>query len=273
MPFKRTPSTLVEVPKNNNVVALARPAVQNDFDADDLLIPNLKILQGLSPEVQENARKYISGELYHSMLDECLGKSTPIAYLAHVKTLELWAPRDSDMGLLARSVDGVHWDKPHTAFTVRTKSGATVVWNTKATVQESGLDEFGSSDPANHQSAPAASLTYRIALHLFDYPEGSPVMYIGSRTQIRPIKEFMTRLAMTRGDRFALKFDMQVKTQTSGPNSYYVPSFKPMPAVTDPDILAMLKEMSEGMRETLAKQAEAAPEATKAGGKDGALPF
>jgi hypothetical protein len=278
MPMKRTPPTLVEVPKATNVVPLNRPAVQSAFDADDLLIPNLKILQGLSPEVQENARKYISGELYHSMLDEMLGKSVTIAYLAHVKTLELWAPRDTDQGLLARSIDGVTWDKPHTAFSVKVKSGAQVTWNTRGSVAESGLAEFGSSDPANPKSAPAASLTFRIAMHLFDYPEASPVMYIGSRTQIRPVREFMTRLAMSRTPTYGLKFDMQVKGQSTGPNSYWVPSFKPTGKVTDPDLLDMLKDMAESMRETLIKQASvvidpAAANPGMEGGSDGPLAY
>jgi hypothetical protein len=37
-----------------------------------------------------------------------------------------------------------------------------VIWDTKGSVGESGLNEFGTSKPGNDKSAPAAALTYRL---------------------------------------------------------------------------------------------------------------
>src|SRR5262245_35241840 len=81
--------------------------------AQDMIVPRLKLLQGLSPEVQENPRQFVPGEFYHSILGDMLGDSILTVPLQVMRTIELWAPRDDGQGLLARSVDGQTWDKPN----------------------------------------------------------------------------------------------------------------------------------------------------------------
>ena len=53
----------------------------------------------------------------------------------------LWRPRWEGGGILARADDGVHWSPANASFTVKPVKGVnkTAIWNTKRTVEESGL--------------------------------------------------------------------------------------------------------------------------------------
>jgi hypothetical protein len=214
-PTAESPRAVVSPPRNAPVPAPAHD--QLNVDGSDLILPYLKLLQGLSPEVKEDPRKYIQGEWLHTILDECLGDSVPVNVLGFVKSIELWAPREmNEVQPLARSLDCVNWDRPHHSFTVKHR-GQTLVWNTGADVASSGLTDFGTSDPSNPKSAPAAAETFRLFLNLIEQPEASPVVYVASRTAVRPVKEMLTKLAMTRSiPHWAHVFDLKAVTQRRG---------------------------------------------------------
>jgi hypothetical protein len=278
MPMKKQPTAERESPRP--VVSPPRdlpvPAPTHerlDVDGSDLILPYLKLLQGLSPEVKEDPRKYIQGEWFHTILDECLGSAIRVNVLGFVKSIELWAPREmNEVQPLARSLDCIHWDRPHHTFTVKHR-GQTMIWNTGADVASSGLNEFGTSDPSNPRSAPAAAETFRLFLNLIEQPEASPVVYVASRTAVRPVKEMLTKLAMTRSvPHWAHVFDLKAVTQITGPNSYFVPSFKGAGRVTDAVELDRLRELAQMAKEAGERQmATAFPDTGEAG--RGTVPF
>ena len=90
-----------------------------------------------------------------------------------------------DSRLLARAADGENWDRPNQRFDVVLEGGQKVEWFTGKNVQASGLLNWGSSDPNNPNSVPAANLVYtlilrdhragrhQLALHLHPLEDGA----------------------------------------------------------------------------------------------------
>lgn len=217
--------------------------------ARDMVVPRLKMLQGLSPEVIEDSRNNPPGELYHSTLGSPIGKQLIVVPLQIMRTIELWSPRDSNEGLLARSTDGINWDKPHTKFDVRIE-GKKYTWETKGSVGESGLAEFGTSKPHNPKSAPAAALTYRLALWLLEHTELSPCLMITSRMATRPTQDLITRISTRHGGGtpfFAQRYKLISQHMIRGPNQFYVPSFRNDGNIEDKDLLATLQSTAKAM--------------------------
>jgi hypothetical protein len=157
---------------NANLPEYLRDKVKGDrfgnIDHTDLIIPRIKLLHAVSPELEEfDTAK--AGEFWHTILQESLGQSLVGIPICVRKTQVLWAPRNDSRGILARSRDGIHWDPPQGQFEVQFKGNQTkYIWKLAPTVAESGLDQFGSSRNDDPRSPPASSLTYEI---LWWFPE------------------------------------------------------------------------------------------------------
>ncbi len=162
----------------------------------DMEIPALKLLQGLSPEVKAN-HELRAGRFYHSILEEDLGEElTAVVLLVH-HSVVLRSPknvRGVDSVVLAKSADGVNWDKPNQRFTVQLQSGGKVEWFTNRNVEASGLLDWGSSDPANRNSTPAAQHVYTVILRILTPHVEGPVIYTGSVTANRKIMQLNSKI-------------------------------------------------------------------------------
>jgi hypothetical protein len=163
-----------------------------NLDASDLIIPRIKLLQNVSPELQEvNGTR--AGEFYHTITMEMLGKELIGVPILLRKTYVLWAPRGDDRGILARSRDAINWDPPAGKFEVKFKNNPNVyTWVLAPTVRESNLAEFGTSRPGDPSSPPAASLTYEVIWFLPDLREYSPAILINTRGSIKPCQKLFT---------------------------------------------------------------------------------
>ena len=218
--------------------------------ADDMIIPRLKVLQGMSPETQDDPKTYPSGDLYHSTLGAVLGEELHIVPLQIKRSIELWSPREMNEGLLARSADGIHWDKPNTKFDVRIE-GKKYTWDTKGSVGESGLNEFGTSKPGNDKSAPAAALTYRLALYIIDKAALSPCLMIASRMAALQVKELITRVSTRYGGGtpfHAQRYRLVSTQMVRGPNKFYVPVFHNDGDIEDTELLNTLLGYAHAMQ-------------------------
>lgn len=193
-----------------------------NIDQSDLIIPRVKLMQAISPEVEEfEAAK--SGEFWHTLAGESMGSELRFIPIVIRKSYTLWAPRGDDRGVLARAPDGVHWDKID-EFEVKPKgSPRKVTWKTAATVAESGLAKFGSSIPDDENSPPAAALTYNLLLYFPDHPELSPAVVINTRSSVRPCKALISKIEMRPVDHFAQVFIMKVTKENGqeGPYNNY----------------------------------------------------
>jgi len=165
-----------------------------NIDSSDMIIPRVKLLQAISPELQEynNAK---SGHFWHTTASEDLGDKLIGIPIIIRKSYILWSPRNDDRGILARAMDGVHWDIPNAEFVVKPKgSPSPVTYNTRGTVVESGLDKFGSSVPGDPQSLPAASLTYNMLWYLPEFPHLSPSVIINTRSSVKPMQQLLSKI-------------------------------------------------------------------------------
>jgi len=165
-----------------------------NIDVTDLVIPRIKLIQAISPELEtfDTAK---AGSFWHTIATQNMGNELVAVPIVIKKSYILWAPRNDDRGILARAMDAVHWDLPNTEFTVKPKgSPQPVTYNTKGSVAESGLDLFGSGIPGDPQSRPAASLTYNMLWFFPEYPHLSPSVIINTRSSIRPMQQLLSRI-------------------------------------------------------------------------------
>jgi hypothetical protein len=163
-----------------------------NIDSSDLVIPRVKLMQAVSPEVTEFEGAK-AGDFWHTILQESLGKSLIGIPIVVKKTQVLWAPRGDERGILARSRDGVHWDPPQGEFQVKFKGNNTpYTWKLAPTVAESGLDQFGSSRTDDPNSAPAASLTYEILWWFPERRDLGPAILLNSRGSVKTCQRLLS---------------------------------------------------------------------------------
>jgi hypothetical protein len=143
-------------------------AGMEDMTSEDLRPPRLKLLQALSPELDDDD-SLRAGMFFHS-LDLTGVKEMNIIPIKFFRTYILFGPRDSNDGVLARADDGIHWKPADLVYEHPEFAG--VQWRTAKTVKGSGLAEFGSSNPDDHQSAPAATRFANFLCVDADNPQG-----------------------------------------------------------------------------------------------------
>jgi len=192
-----------------------------NFDRSDLVIPRIKLLSSVSPEVEdfEGAK---AGEFWHSILNESMGKELIGIPLVLRKTYVLWAPRGDDRQILARSRDGIHWDPPEGEFQVKfPKNPRTYTWRLKPTVAESKLDQFGTSRDDDPQSTPAAALTYEI---LWLFPERmdlGPSIILNSRGSVKVCQRLLSLIDAKPVDHFFQMYAIGVMSDKGPENTTY----------------------------------------------------
>lgn len=218
-------STDVAAKANNALPAHLQGGKKQSFgniDQTDLIVPRVKLLQGISPEVEQfdNAK---SGEFWHTIAGESMGKTIKGVPILVRKTYALWAPRGDDRGILARASDGVNWDQQFRGlkFTVKPKNYPhEVTYQLGDSVHDKidgnfALSEFGSSIPGDPQSAPAAALTYQFLWYFPDAPDLSPALIINTRSSVKPAKQLISKIELRPVDSFAQVFDMSVVSETN----------------------------------------------------------
>ena len=218
------------VGRDENVPAWMRQkstgAVLGNLSAEDMKPPEVKLLQATSPECAEQPGAQ-PGQFWLTGRNLNLGPEiTPATPIILKKTYVLWNPTKS-MELrvpLAVASDGIRWDIPNQEFTVYFPNNRTpYVWKTMRTVAELRLDQFGSSQPDNPKSTPAASMTYQM-LWAFRLPDGRPQLGVitNSRTGIKPMKELFGMIDGYKPiDHYFLRFRIQAVRLSVRPGEYF----------------------------------------------------
>lgn len=220
-----------------------------NLDHTDMIVPRLKLLQGMSPETKPSGGGHPQGQWFHTTESRCLGTALTIVPLGIRKTCEVWGPRNSDhvdAGILARSSDGVHWDEgyAHKTFEILFDDGHIEVWQTKADVKSSGMVDFRDG------GAPIAGYTFRVALYLPDYPQFPASLYIASRTATMPILDLHGRInaRYLGGQPFWTQvYRMNAFEKNNGRFSWYVPQFENLDPLTDKRLIADLEVRSQAI--------------------------
>ncbi len=214
-------------------------------DASDRIIPRVKLLQKISPEIDtfNDARP---GEFWHTLAEQSLGPSMLVVPILKLKSLVLWAPRGDDRGILARSNDTIHWQTPNLKFRVRPKgSPSEIEYDLKGSVAESGLAEFGSSIPGDSNSAPAASLTYNLMFYAVDFPELSPFMVINTRSAVKAAKNLLAKIDMREGNHYGQIFRMGITDEGTTTEPYFGYSYTAEGYLQDEELYNRLGQMFE----------------------------
>lgn len=213
---------------------------------EDYKIPRIKLLQPLSPEIKSYQGKAIPGEFWHTGANKSLGSEFLMVPCVVGKRAVLWRPRDDgNGGILAFSKDAVNWDRGgNTTFDVELKGGIKVKWNTGKSVSSSGLLEFGSSNPADNNSSPAATLAYEYLVYLIDHPELSPCVYGIQRTGVNSAKQLNAHLAMTQRPTYRVAVRCFADEKTKGRNAWHVPAFDPAGYASD-ELVKRTKAIAE----------------------------
>ena len=196
------------------------PARLDGVDASDLVLPRIKLLQAISPEVEafDEAK---AGNFWHSVLGESLGPNFDFIVASFRKKYLLMAPLGSAKPVLARAEDGVNWTPANETFRVKLKGvKEEQVWATKPTVRESGLAEYGSSVAGDPDSKPAAVLIYEYLVYLPEHPKMSPVVMSLARSQIRKGKDLNSKISFRGAPLNAMRFKASVIEETGDEGPY-----------------------------------------------------
>lgn len=160
----------------------------DNFDASDVTIPRIKLLQGLSKECEtfDTAK---AGRFWHTGMDLNLGEKVEFVVCARKKKLLLVAPMEDGQGVLARAEDCKTWDRLG-SWEVKFKDHkGKVGWEINdVDVGKSGLDQWGTSIPGEDQSPPAATLFYDYLVLLPDNLDLGPAVISLARSQIKKAK-------------------------------------------------------------------------------------
>lgn len=167
-----------------------------DLGSDDVQLPWLKLLQGTTPGLHEKGLR--QGNFFHSIIEEELDGDEGldiVVILALKPRYMLFNPLDQGGGILARAEDGVHWEPANHTFEVKLDKGKTTVhWRTANTVAASGLAKWGSTDPSDPKSPPAADLQYRYICVAKDRPDLGAFMISLQRSGIKAAKHLNSLL-------------------------------------------------------------------------------
>lgn len=232
------------------------------IDSSDIETPRLILLQPTSSQVEdfEEAR---AGMFWHNMLNEPVGTKDKgfegvICYVD--KRAILWRQRPPvDVGgILARSDDLKTWNPSNATFAdVKLKGRQGVVtYKTRQSVAASRLLEWGSSDPEDPNSAPAATLMTNAVLQFPEYPEIMPAVFSFQRSSSKVSRKLMGRLKMAPCASFGIKFRFGSELVDKGGNKFYIPTFEQIGFVEDPLEFERYESLYKALKKTGLKMAE-----------------
>lgn len=161
---------------------------QDNFDSTDIAVPRIKLLQGTSEECEtfDDAKP---GLFWHTGMDISLGTSFEFIVCNRRKKYLLTPPLNDKRGVFARSEDAVTWDRTG-KWDVELKGGIKVTWEiTDLNAKKSGLLEWGTYNPNDPDSPPAATLFYDYLILLPSYLDLGPAVVSLTRSQIRKAKK------------------------------------------------------------------------------------
>ena len=201
----------------------------SNFGADDIVLPQIKLLQGTSDQVGvfDDAKP---GEFWFTGLDEDLTGEVDFVVVSRKRKYLLSAPMDDGQGILARADDATTWDRTG-SWEVQVDKKTKVKWEINdLDVKKSGLAEWGTFDPTVDGSPPAATLFYEYLIILPDFPEYGPMVMSLARSAIKHAKKMLNSkisLHLSNGRPLqSIRFRMKTSTeQNDSGQDYYVPQF------------------------------------------------
>lgn len=226
---------------------------KENISQQDMDIPRLKLIQGLSKELQlyDDLRP---GHFFHTATETIFDEPFRVVPIYFDRQYILWRPLEDGGGILARASDGVHWSPSRGEFTVkldRKDGGHQVTWKLAPTIQESGLANWGTLNPNDTNSPPAATLMYNFLLAFPDYPDLMPAVLTFQRSSIKIGRKFMTKLKTVRTPLFGSVFELSsVDDHNSANQDFKNISMVGAGLVTDPVMYENYKSLYQSLSKT-----------------------
>lgn len=227
-------------------------AGKENIGTEDLQVPRLKLIQGTSKELQVYNELRV-GDFFHTASEMIFNEPFPVVPLYMEKRFILWRPLDDGGGILARADDGVHWSPSEGQFTVkldRVYGGKQVTWKLARTVQQSGLSNWGTMDPDDKNSPPAATMMYNYVFAFPSMPELMPAVFTFQRSQIRTGRDLNTRLRSTPVPSYGLVYELWSNDARNTANKDYKGVTITSAGFVEKPMYPMMKAMAENLRQT-----------------------
>lgn len=195
---------------------------KDSYDASDLIIPRVALLQGISPAVM--AGEAPNGHFWHTINEVDLGDSLRVVPILHRKQVTLWNPLHMGGGVIARASDGAHWDSdfdvqvapykemPKKLVRYAAKKGDSVGM---ANVVGSGLAAFGSADPENPEGPPAATLSHIFLFRALDDLDLGPFVVFMQRSSTPVAKDLLSKINLNKASIFGQVYTMGCKVKSN----------------------------------------------------------
>lgn len=239
-----------------------------------MVVPRVALMQSTHPEVEE--QKVAAGNFWHTVLEESFGPEVDdLVIVHHSKRWTLWKPRHDGGGILARATDGRHWDVQFRGmeFEVspdKARPRYKVKWaigKDGRISKDDGLGRWGTSDPANEDSQPAATLTHVLVCVRAGHLEQGPFVILLQRTSEKVAKGLLTKVNLDPAPIYAQVYKMGVKTD-SGPSGDYKQYSFAKNGYASEDIIDQLEELNKRFTEAGVKydESKGEPDATDNGG-------
>ncbi len=194
---------------STNLIATGRGF--ENMDQDDLIVPYVKIMQPLSPEVQDDSIRAKQGDLLNSLSQHNYGKSFKFIPLMLKKRRINWIPRDDGGGMLCASIDSY---KPDT--------GEILAKECRICPHSKWLDN----------KPPACDLIYGFPAIVLGTDQDNKLVIVSfTRTSFGAGKKLLNQMRFAGGDMFGRPYEVTTKKETKKDGTttytYFILTAKP----------------------------------------------
>jgi len=195
---------------------------------DDMVIPRLALTQALSEPVENG--DVSPGHFWHNVLEEDWGEEIDdLVVLHYSKRYVLWSPRHMGGGILARASDGKNWDESFRGMSFEVQPSKDrprhkVQWEIGDDLRvgrDIGLGAWGSSDPDEPDSAPAATLTHVFVCISLSRAELGPFTILLQRTAEKTGKDLLTKINLDKAPIYGQVYKLSAKTDNSPSGDFF----------------------------------------------------
>ena len=236
--MKKTKQTDLSVPGSNKTLSNVPDFLKGEkvlgldgIDQADLILPRIKLMQDMSPEVQAGTHK--AGELVNSLTGQNYGTKLEFVPLDKSKTRMFWQDRKDGNAVLCSSDDGKKPKDPAAAGAIAQKLKMKDVPKVMAECKLCPFGNWSGEEEGDERSAPRCTSYYNFPMLIKG--DSSPTALTMSRTKLKIGKKLLSLVALS-GDNvslFAKRYELTTVKEKSKLGSYFNYAIKPVGYVTE----------------------------------------